>query len=105
MGMRERLPVIAVTALGAVLLVPAAYAILRTFDVLVLPAEPNPASIVWSAHVAMFWRLNIAAFVAGMATPLLYIAAEADLPRTVRALLTGVVAVTAMIGIQGILLP
>jgi hypothetical protein len=103
--MRERLPVIAVTAFAAVLLVPATYAILRTFDVLVLPPEPNPATIVWSAHTAMFWRLNIAAYVAGMATPLLYIAADANLARTVRVLSGGVVAVAAAIAIQGLFLP
>jgi hypothetical protein len=103
--MLERLPVLAVTALAAVLLVPATYAALRTFDVLVLPPEPNPATIVWSAHIAMFWRLNISAFVAGMATPLVYIGADANLARTVRVLSAGVAAVTATIAIQGLLLP
>jgi hypothetical protein len=99
------LPVISVTALGAVLLVPATYAALRTVDVLVLPPEPNPATIVWSAHIAMFWRLNIGAYVAGMATPLLYMAADWNLARTVRVLSASVFAVAAMIAIQGLLLP
>jgi hypothetical protein len=95
----------AVTALGAALLVPATYAVLRTFDVLVLPREPNPATIVWSAHAAMFWRVNIAAYVAGMATPLLYMAADTNLARTVRVLSAGVVAATALIALQGLFLP
>jgi hypothetical protein len=103
--MRQTLPVLAVTAVAAVLLVPAAYATLRAFDVAVLPPEPNPATIVWSAHTAMFWRLNISAFVAGMAAPLLYIAADANLGRTVRVLCSGVLVVTAMVAIQGLFMP
>jgi hypothetical protein len=102
---RKTSAVIAVTALGAALLVPATYAVLRTFDVLVLPPEPNPATIVWSAHIAMFWRLNIAAYVASMATPLLYMAADANLARTARVLSVSVLPVTAMIALQGFLLP
>jgi hypothetical protein len=103
--MRENLQVIAVTAIAAVLLVPATYAILRTFDVAFLPPEPNPATIVWSAHTAMFWRLNISAFVAGMAAPLVYLAASANMNRTVRVLCSGVFAVTAMIAVQGLFIP
>jgi hypothetical protein len=103
--MRQTLPVLALTAISAVLLVPAAYATLRTFDVLVLPPEPNPATIVWSAHTAMFWRLNISAFVAGMAAPLLFVAASANLARTARVLGSGVLVVTAMIAIQGVFMP
>ena len=103
--MRENLQVIAVTAIAAVLLVPATYSVLRTFDVLVLPPEPNPATIVWSAHTAMFWRLNISAFVAGMAAPLLSMAASANMGRTLRVLCSGVLAVTAIVAVQGLFLP
>ena len=103
--MRENLQLIAVTAIAAVLLVPATYSVLRTFDVLVLPPEPNPATIVWSAHTAMFWRLNISAFVAGMAAPLLSRAASANMGRTLRVLCSGVLAVTAIVAVQGLFLP
>ena len=84
---------------------PATYATLRTFDVAVLPPEPNPATIVWSAHTAIFWRLNISVFVAAMAAPLLFIAADANLARTARFLCSGVLVVTAMIAIQGLFMP
>jgi len=83
----------------------ATYAVQRFFDVVARPPEPNPATIVWSAHIAMFWRLNIGAFVAAMATPLVAMAARADLDRTVRVLSASVLPVAAMIAIQGLLLP
>jgi hypothetical protein len=88
-----------------VLIVVATYAIQRTFDVVARPREPNPATIVWSAHIAMFWRLNIGVFVAAMASPLVSMAAKANLDRTVRVLYAGVLAVTAVIAIQGLFMP
>ena len=102
--MRTKLPVWIVTVVAAVLSMPATYAVLRAYEVL-LKSEPNPATIVWSPHIAMFWRLAAAAYVAGMVATLAYVAARRDLARVARVLCASVFVVGAMIGIQGLLMP
>jgi hypothetical protein len=101
---RTHLPVWIATVVAALLSVPATYAILRSYDVL-FRQEPNPAKIVWSAHIAMFWRLAACGYVAGMVAMLAYMAASQDLGRVVRVLYVSVFVVGAMIGIQGLLMP
>jgi hypothetical protein len=106
--MRKQLPLLIATAIGVALVIPATYAVLRAYDVLVGPPEPNPATpnpAVWSAHIAMFWRLWIGVYVAGMVAPLVYLAAKSDLPRTMRVLGTCVIVVAVMVGVQGLLMP
>jgi hypothetical protein len=103
-AMRKHLPALASALIAALLAVPATYAVLRAYDVL-FRSEPDPATIVWSAHVAMFWRLAIGGYVAGMVAPLGFMAARRDLAHTVRTLCPTVVAVAAMIGAQGLFLP
>jgi hypothetical protein len=86
------------------LMVPAVYAALRAHDVFFVD-EPDPATVVQSAHVAMFWRLATGGYAAAVVAVLGLIAAQRDLVRTVRALSALVFVVAAMIGIQGLLLP
>jgi hypothetical protein len=101
---RTQLSVWLATLVAAVLSVPATYAVLRGYEVL-FKSEPNPATVVWSAHIAMFWRVGIAGYVAGMIAPLAYLAARRDLARFTRLLCTSVFVVGALIGIQGLLMP
>ena len=103
--MRRQLPPVVATAIACILAVPATYATLRSYEILFKPPEANPATIVWSAHIAMFWRLWIGAYVAGMLAPLAYLAARTNLARTMRVLATGVVVVATMVGVQGLLMP
>ena len=103
--MRKELQVVVATGIAAVLAVPAAYALQRAFDVLVRPPEQNPAKIVWTAHIAMFWRLNICAFVAGMVAFGAYLAAKKDLARTMGVLNVCVVVAAVAITLQGLLMP
>ena len=98
------LPLLVATSIAALLAVPGSYAILRAYDVL-FKNEPNPATIVWSAHIAMFWRLAVGGYIAGMIVPLGYVAARRDLARTMKALEVIVVVVAVMIGVQGLLMP
>lgn len=92
-------------AIAALLVVPAVYAVLRAYDILFRPPEQNPATIVWSAHIAMFWRLGIGLYAAGLIAPFAFMAARRDLPRTMRVLGTLTVIVAVMISVQGALLP
>jgi len=98
-------PAVWATTLVAVLLVvPAAYAALRARDVL-FGSEPNPATVIWSARIAMYWRLAISSYLAGMVAPLAYFAARGDLDRTVRAVSLLAPAVATALLLQGLLLP
>jgi len=92
------------SALAGVLSVPAVYALLRAYDV-AFRTEPNPARIVWSPHIAMFWRLAVGAYVAGMVATLAFIAARRDVARTTRALSIAVIVVGAMSLAQGLAMP
>jgi hypothetical protein len=101
---RAQRQILVVTAIAALLAIPATYACLRAYDVL-FKSEANPASVIWSAKIAMFWRLGIGAYVAGMVAPLAFLGARADLDRAVRVLATSAVVVAAMIAFQGLFLP
>jgi len=103
--MRKNLPFLVAAVIAAGLAVPAAYAVQRAVDVVFRGAEPNPATIVWSAHIAMFWRLAIGAYVGGLVAPLAYVAARKDLARTMRVLGACVLPVAILIGVQGLLMP
>ena len=90
--------------MDAILSVVATYAVLRAYDVF-FRNEPNPATIVWSAHIAMFWRLGVGLYVAGMTAVLAYMMASKDLPLATRVTAALVPVVGAMIAVQGALLP
>jgi hypothetical protein len=104
--MRARIPgpTAIATVVASLLSVPSTYAVLRAYEVL-FKSEPNPATVVWSAHVGVFWRVGIAGYVAGMVAPLAYLAASRNLRRFTRVLCTSVFVVAALIGIQGLLMP
>lgn len=84
--------------------VPATYALLRAYEVL-LRSEPNPATIVWTPHIAVFWRIGLALYVAGMVAPLAYLAARRDAAKLLRLLYPSLLVASALIAIQGIFMP
>jgi hypothetical protein len=102
--MGKHLPIAVVVAVNAVLSVVATYAVLRAYDVL-FKKEPNPATIIWSAHIAMFWRLGVGLYIAGMAAVLVYLMARRNLPLATRVTAALVPIVGAVIAIQGAFLP
>jgi hypothetical protein len=103
--MRKELGPLVATAIAGCLAIPATYALLRSYDVLVRAPEQDPARIVWSAHIAMFWRINIGLYVAGMLAPLVYLAARRDLDRTLRVLEKTLVVCATLAVVQGVLMP
>jgi len=102
--LRNLRPLLAVVAIDALLSVVATYAFLRAYDVL-FKSEPNPATIVWSAHIAMFWRLGVGVYVAGMVVVMAFLLARRNLALAVRVTSVLVPIVGAMIAIQGAFLP
>ncbi len=82
------------------------YAGLRAYDV-VFGREANPATVlyVYDEHIALFWRLAIAAF-AGGAVALLCAALSARHPARVARAVTGALPVIALIvAVQALVLP
>ena len=90
--------------IDALLSIVATYAILRAYDVFFI-REPNPATIVWSAHIAMFWRLGVGVYVAGMVAVMALLLSRRNLALAVGLTATLVPIVGAMIAVQGALLP
>lgn len=92
------------TVLAALISAPATYALLRAYEVL-FRSEPNPATIVWTPHIAVFWRIGIATYVAGMVAPLAYLAARRDVARLLRVLYPSLLVAGALIAVQGVSMP
>jgi hypothetical protein len=67
--------------------------------------EPNPATIIWSAHAGYFWRIWIVSYAGGMASILAWTFAGRDPARVARVLLGAVSVATGLIVLQGLLLP
>ncbi|MEO6572594.1 MAG: hypothetical protein ABIP89_02055 [Polyangiaceae bacterium] len=103
-AVRNHLPLVALTAMNALLAIVATYALLRGYDVC-FKSEPNPATIVWSAHIAMFWRLGIGLYVGGFAAMVVVLLGRRNFPRTVQVTAALVPAIGALIAIQGAFLP
>ncbi len=92
------------TSMAAILVVVAAYAVLRAYDVL-FKSEANPATVIWSEHIAMFWRLGVGSYFAGMIAILVFVLSGQRLVTTTRAVALAVPLVAAMIALQGLFLP
>ena len=80
------------------------YGLLRGLQLIFFP-EPNPATVIWSAHAGYFWRGWIVAYVGGMAGFLGWSAAGRDPERVAKALARAVVVAAAILFVQGVALP
>jgi len=94
----------ALMAINAILTVVATYAGLRAYEAF-FKSEPNPALVIWSAHIAMFWRLGIGGYTAGLVTVLVFTLASRSFSLATRVTAVLVPVVGAMIAIQGAFLP
>ncbi len=68
-------------------------------------AEPDPATVMWSAHAGFFWRALTAGYAGGMAVFVIFIAIRGHEPAAARALVPAVVVAAAVVTLQGLLLP
>ena len=103
--MRRDLPVSLGVALawGACVSV-AAYGIVRGIQFFVYP-DPNPATLVWSAHAGFFWRCWTCAFAGGLTGFIAFVAARRDLANTARALVGAVAMAGAILSAQTAFFP
>lgn len=80
------------------------YALVRGIQFLAF-REPNPATVIWSAHAGFFWRIWIVSYAGGMASILAWTLAGRDPSRVARVLLGAVGVATGLIVLQGLFLP
>jgi hypothetical protein len=98
-------PVVAAVSLAwGLLIAVAAYAVVRSIQFFVYP-DPNPATLVWSAHTGYFWRAWTVGYAGGMATFIAVLLVRADVDRAVRALVPAVCVAAALLSLQAVFLP
>ena len=67
--------------------------------------DPNPATLVWSAHAGFFWRCWTCAYAGGIAAFVAYLFTRAGVERSVGALGPAVALVAGMLALQVVLMP
>jgi hypothetical protein len=92
------------TAAFALLIIPATYAGLRGYDVL-FRDEPHPSTVGPSAHIAMFWRVNLGTALGLASAPLVFRLACAAPGGLWRVLPHAAVGVATLAFLQGFFLP
>jgi hypothetical protein len=102
--MRRELPVLVLAFVASLLAIPAAYAALRAWEVLTMP-DPGPPVGVWTPAVALFRRAGVAAYVGGMAGPVVYVLARRRTAVAASALGHAAVVVALLAAAQAIFLP
>lgn len=60
------------TSIAAIVSMMGTYAVLRAFEAL-FKSEPNPATVIGSERIAMFWRLEVGCLVAGATATLVFV--------------------------------
>jgi hypothetical protein len=95
---------LALAVQGACVMTVALYAILRLVQALLFK-EPNPATVIWSAHAGYFWRAWTVAYAGTMTGFAAFAAAKRHEARVCRALLWALYGATALIVAQGLFVP
>jgi hypothetical protein len=95
---------VALAAIAGCVTAVALYALLRGVQ-LVLFREPNPATVIWSAHAGYFWRALIVSYAGGIVSLLTWLAAGRAPERVAGALVRAVVVAGALIFAQAVFLP
>ncbi len=80
------------------------YAVVRLIQA-VLYKEPNPATVIWSAHAGYFWRVWTVCYAGVMAGFLAFAAARDREALVCRTILRGLYAAALLIVLQGLLVP
>lgn len=82
----------------------AAYALVRSVQFFVYP-DPNPATLVWSAHAGFFWRSWTCAYAGAIAGFVAYVPTRRNLAASVRALGPAVAIAGALLALQTAVFP
>lgn len=102
--MTSRKPALALAACAFALAIPFVYVIARLIQLRVAP-EPDPALVVWSTRIGMYWRLFIGVYGGALVAPMAYAWARRDLDAATRALVVAVPVTALAIALQGAFVP
>jgi hypothetical protein len=80
------------------------YAVVRSIQFFVYP-DPNPATLVWSAHAGFFWRSWTCGYAGGISAFVAYLAARGDKVRVARGLGPAIVVASVLLALQVAFLP
>jgi hypothetical protein len=89
---------------GACVTAVALYAVLRLVQSLLF-SEPNPATVIWSAHAGYFWRAWTVSYAGIMACFVAFAAAKRYEVLVCRGLQVALYVASALILLQGLLVP
>jgi hypothetical protein len=81
-----------------------AYAVVRGIQFFLYP-DPNPATLVWSAHSGFFWRCWTAGYAGGLAAFVAFIVALRSPEGMVRSLTAGIVTSALLLVLQSTVFP
>ena len=79
------------------------YAVVRAIQHFVF-TEPNPATLVWSAHAGFFWRAWTVAYAGGMAAFVVLVVPHRS-PAAARALPRGIAIAAGLLALQTVFFP
>jgi hypothetical protein len=82
----------------------AGYGIVRAIQFFIYP-DPNPATLVWSAHAGFFWRCWTCAYAGCLAALVVFVAARRDVRGAARSLVGAVVAAGIILSVQSAFFP
>ena len=100
----SRKPALTVAIAASFLALTLTYALARVVQDHVAP-DPDPALVVWSTRIGMYWRLAIGGYVGAIVAPLAYVWARRDLVTATRVLALAVPLVALGLAAQGAFVP
>jgi hypothetical protein len=94
----------AVAACWGLVVAVGAYAVVRAIQFFLYP-DPNPATLVWSAHAGFFWRCWTCAYAGGIASFIAYLFVRGNPAKAVRTLAPAIAITAALLALQTAILP
>ncbi len=103
--MKAETPVAAAVALawGASVAV-AGYGVVRAVQFFLYP-DPNPTTLVWSAHAGFFWRCWTCGYGGALAAIIAFVAARRNVPAAARSLVVAVAVAAVVLSAQVAVFP
>ncbi len=95
----DTLRAIAVSVCWGCIVAVGAYAVVRFIQFFVYP-DPNPATLVWSAHAGFFWRCWTCAYAGGLAAFIAFLVTRPHIERSAAALGPAIAIVAALLALQ-----
>jgi hypothetical protein len=77
----------------------AAYAVVRSIQFFVYP-DPNPATLVWSAHAGFFWRCWTCGYAGGIAAVIAFLVSQHAPAKSARMFSRAVVVAAILMALQ-----